>query len=454
MLPDETDTIAAIATALQPAGRGVLRLSGPDTLAVVGSVIESIPHLASLSSGSRRLDAKLRLSIEGRQREIAADLYVWPNQQSYTGQPSVELHLPGSPPVLEAALATLCEHGARLATAGEFTLRAFMAGRLDLTEAEAVLGVIDARSDSDLQTALHQLAGGLSAPLTRLRDEMLQLLAELEAGLDFVEEEDVRFIEVDELTLRLSQAASHVQAIAEQMHTREQVVSLSQVVLVGPANAGKSSLYNALAGNSAAIVSSQAGTTRDTLRRIVKHSGHEFELVDTAGVLDEALQHPKDDASIDSLADDLRDQAIHQAALVLHCQPGDAPLDEWRADAIRVITKVDLPLSSTASSTVAAGEIGTSVKTGAGLKELLATITQTLANTEGEVLASTAARCRDSLREAAGSLSTASILAPQWDDELVASEIRAALNSLGEVVGAVATDDILDRIFGQFCIGK
>src|SRR5205807_699202 len=137
--------------------------------------------------------------------DVPATIYVWPTVSSYTRQPTAELHLPGSPPLLEAALHAVCQAGARLAQPGEFTLRAFLAGRLDLTQAEAVLGVIDAGSRRQLDSALGQLAGGLSRPLTQLRDELLDCLAELEAGLDFVEE-DIQFISANELKRKLTGA--------------------------------------------------------------------------------------------------------------------------------------------------------------------------------------------------------------------------------------------------------
>ncbi|MEX1225021.1 MAG: tRNA uridine-5-carboxymethylaminomethyl(34) synthesis GTPase MnmE, partial [Pirellulales bacterium] len=198
------DTIAAIGSAAGGAARGMVRVAGPRAIDVVAGVFTPIDASAALAEvraasvvpGSIRLASEPPLTLD-------CDLFVWPNERSYTREPLVELHLLGSPPLLHAVLDEVCRQGARLAGPGEFTLRAFLAGRIDLTQAEAVLGVIDARGDADLKTALRQLAGGLSGPLDQLRDRLLDLLAHLEAGLDFAEE-DIEFITAEELAGQLA----------------------------------------------------------------------------------------------------------------------------------------------------------------------------------------------------------------------------------------------------------
>ncbi len=210
-------------------------------------------------------------------------LFVWPTTRSYTRQPSVEIHTVGSQPILQAMLKTLCRLGARLAAPGEFTLRAFLTGRIDLTQAEGVLGLIESRDRHELDVAVAQLAGGLGAPLVRLRDEMLELLAHLEAGLDFVEE-DIEFIARDELREKIAAAAAQVQALAQRMAARGVIRDKVRVVLVGAPNVGKSSLFNALLKRSAALVSPLAGTTRDYLVGELVLDGATIELVDTAGL--------------------------------------------------------------------------------------------------------------------------------------------------------------------------
>src|SRR3954471_16937592 len=200
------DTICAIASALSGAARGIVRISGPTAVDIAAKLIDGdsgvgLKHVVRPTA----LPCFVCANVAGDRHKLECDLFVWPGARSYTREPVAELHTFGSLRILEALVSTICQSGARLAEPGEFTLRAFLAGRLDLTQAEAVLGVIDAQGSSDLSTALVQLAGGLARPLDRLRDELLQLLAELEAGLDFVEE-DIEFISPSVLQDRLELA--------------------------------------------------------------------------------------------------------------------------------------------------------------------------------------------------------------------------------------------------------
>src|SRR3954454_5157463 len=193
---DLDDTIAAIATASGGGLRGIVRISGPKSVEIAAGFMgaELSESLPTCRRATMHLPRELGL--------VPMTLYLWPTTSSYTRQPSAELHLPGSPPILEAGLEAVCQAGARLARPGEFTLRSFLAGRLDLTQAEAVLGVIDADSRQELESALAQLAGGVARPLRALREQLLDLLAQLEAGLDFVDE-DIEFIAAAELKRQL-----------------------------------------------------------------------------------------------------------------------------------------------------------------------------------------------------------------------------------------------------------
>ena len=202
--------------------------------------------------------------------------------RSYTGQPVVEIHTLGSPPLLEIVLRSICAAGARPAGPGEFTLRAFLAGRIDLTQAEAVLGVIDAGDRHELEIALGQLAGGLARPLHRLRNKLLDLLAQVEAGFDFADE-DLAFITREELDRQLAEAESDAAAILRQVDSRHESSPGVRAVLVGRPNTGKSSLFNALAGDRAALVSDHPGTTRDYLTAELDLDGVKCQLIDTAG---------------------------------------------------------------------------------------------------------------------------------------------------------------------------
>jgi tRNA modification GTPase len=457
MTLDLDDTIAAIATAPGGGLRGIVRLSGPGCLAVVEQVVrleESAIAADVRVPSCRRGSVTLPRGL-GR---TPLTLYLWPTTSSYTRQPSAELHLPGSPPLVAAALEVVCKAGARLAQPGEFTLRAFLAGRLDLTQAEAVLGVIEAESRPQLDAALAQLAGGLAQPLAALRNELLDMLAELEAGLDFAEE-DIEFISKTQIERQLAAAAKSVRALAEQMQRRGESGPLPRVVLVGRPNVGKSSLLNALASDGAAIVSPTAGTTRDFVTRRVSLGQRECLLIDTAGMspLDEAR-------GLDAAAQAASRQQAQQAELTLLCLDASRPLGAGEAEKLAALsnqrhlvvwTKCDLPRACRSDGS--AGAVFTSSRGRAGLDELRQAILQALdaAPAECGVVAGTADRCRESLRLAGEAIKQAQFAASEpAGEELVAAELRVALEELGRVAGAVYTDDILDRIFSRFCIGK
>jgi tRNA modification GTPase len=481
---DLADTIAAIATADGGAARGIVRVSGPRAVEVVG-------HCFTATDGRPLGDYRWPTAVAGQvaltldgdaPRRWTSDLFLWPTDRSYTRQPVAELHTLGSPPLLRELLATLCRCGARLAEPGEFTLRAFLAGRIDLTQAEAVLGVIDSEGADELQTALGQLAGGLAKPLQQLREELLHLLAEIEAGLDFVEE-DIEFISATELAARLQTALTELRAVTAQLNTRNVNADSYQVVLAGPPNAGKSSLFNAMTERFAAaatpgatvaasaIVSAERGTTRDYLTAAIDMGGASCTLVDTAGVDSSSTMSTSDsarkrrvaeiNAAAQALSGEVRKRATLRALCVDASSIDIADLVLEVACDLIVLTKADRlsgpPRQS--GSTADVPVVVTSSLTGKGLEELRDTIRDLLASTNrqerGAMVAATADRCRDSLRAADASLACALAIAGcEGGNELVAAELRSALAELGKVVGAVYTDDILDRIFSSFCIGK
>jgi tRNA modification GTPase len=393
---------------------------------------------------------------------VPCDVYAWPTSRSYTREPLAELHLPGSMPLANAVLDEVCRCGARVARPGEFTMRAFLAGRIDLTQAEAVLGVIDAGQRRGLDVALTQLAGGLSGPLHALRDELIDLLARLEAGLDFAEE-DIAFISRDEIRGQLARATTIVADLQRTMRTRGRGDTLARVVLRGMPNVGKSSLFNALAGDAAAITSHEAGTTRDYLTATIQLDGVACQLVDTAGVGARAGEGAGESENpIDRAARAIAGAQTDTAQVELFCVDGTQPLDRWEREQlvtesavprIVVLTKDDRPRRT--DYTQAA--VVTSSRTREGIESLRHELRRLITGDVTEAataVASTAARCGESLRLAGESLARADALAAHEGEELVAAEIRVALDELGKVVGAVYTDDVLDRIFSQFCIGK
>ncbi|QDU50318.1 tRNA modification GTPase [Gimesia panareensis] len=455
------DTIVALASAPGAGAAGLIRISGSEILPCLSACFESEADWQQTRRAMRH-PGKLRLA--GSETRLPGALYYWPTSRSFTGQSLAEFHTVSAPPLLEAAIEELASRGARMARPGEFTLRAFLAGRVDLMQAEAVLGVIDAHDHEELNLALSQLAGGVSTRIGRARIELLELLAELEAGLDFVEE-DIEFIDRATLVSRLEQIRLFCEQLyADSAQRMESTGSLS-LVLAGLPNAGKSTLYNALVGDAqAALVSDVAGTTRDYLVTPLNWKGQSIHLIDTAGL--ETGAH-----AISVSAQNFRQAQTQQADLVVWCTAADLP-SELRADdreqctrlaetrnVLTVRTKCDLsPTAVSEHAVPAEAELEISVAEGTGLEALQDQILERLSEAHRggrQLIGSTASRCRESLRSAGQSLQAAEEAAEmQLGEELVAIEIREALQHLGQIVGQVYTDDILDRIFSKFCIGK
>lgn len=457
---DLDETIAALASPPGGAQRGIIRISGRDVSQVLHNWF--VPDDVDKWNA-----AKLPHVYQGRVALDSCDepiscpvrLMYWPNRRSYTGQPLAELHLPGAPALLEAVLSDTYRRGARPARPGEFTMRAFLAGKLDLLQAEAVLGVIDAENEGELQTALAQLAGGISGRLAELRRDLLELLADLEAGLDFVDE-DIEFVSRHEVVARLEIAYDFVLHLVRQANDRLQSRTRKKVVLAGLPNAGKSTLFNYLAGADAALVSAEKGTTRDFLTTIVQWPDLSFDLIDTAGWEQETQ-------GIAAAAQELRMEQLKQADAIVWCtssilSSSERQLDDTlfseiivtHPDTLRIFTKVDLTRIEPNESTLAISVVnGTGIRAlGERLKERL--VRDTAAG--GLWLGMTAARCRETLDAVLMSL-TASLESGRHQhvgDELIAVDLRQALDDLGTILGVIYTDDILDRIFSKFCIGK
>ncbi len=457
------EPIAALASPPGSAARGIIRLSGANVREVLAGWFEP----RDFESWQRKRVAAVFagvLTLPEVRVPIPVEAHLWPNQRSYTGQPTIELHLPGSPPLLEAVLAETHRRGARPARPGEFTLRAFLAGRLDLLQAEAVLGVIDAHDHVELQAALTQLAGGLSGRLAELRCDLLELLADLEAGLDFIEE-DIEFVGRDELLSRIAQARRFVDDLLQQSSDRMQSRTRATVVLAGLPNAGKSTLFNRLAGSAAALVSLQAGTTRDFLLAQVEWQGLSFDLIDTAGWELAAT-------GIAHAAQRQRSEQLGAADLLLWCSSVTLNEEQRRLDArlfaeatlksrraVRVLTQRDLADHSRVLESQQPFDAAISAVTEEGLDTLADLVRSRLSSQQGSArqwLGMTASRCRESLVAVAASLARAEETARSnaAGDELLAIDLREGLDHLGRILGTVYTDDILDRVFSKFCIGK
>ncbi len=435
--PDLDDTIVAISSAAGPAPRAIVRLSGNEATAIVSAICPDFES-NSIKPG-QFFDGKLQLP--GFHAPIPADLYRFAAPRTYTGQDVIEIHTLSCQPMLDVLIAQCLGAGARAAQPGEFTMRAFLAGKLDLTRAEAVHGVIEATDRNELKAALAQLAGGLAQPLHEMREDLLNLLADVEAGLDFADE-DIHFGSTEDMLKRLAKGLAYLTLMRKQIEQRSLGQRPFRVVLAGKPNAGKSSLFNALVGLDAALVSAEPGTTRDYLEKAIDVGGVTLQLVDTAG------QHATEDA-IDASAQRLAKAQSAQADLVLWCSACDDLADEEQpTDCLRIATKADLHPAP-------AGSLATSVTTGAGLAELRQRLAQAVRSSGHAALAPSLSRCRHHVETCLQQLRRAHALVLNEEmPELLALELRLALDELGAMAGAVYTEDLLDRIFSRFCIGK
>jgi len=456
------DTIVATSTPAGRSPRAIVRLSGPDAVGIASAVFESDDPLVRLPTYSSVAGFVV---LEAEHIRCPAVAYVMLAPRSYTREDVVELHTFGAPPLLGALSDALMAAGARPAEPGEFTRRAFLNGRIDLTQAEAVQSVIEARSEAELRVSQAQLGGSFRRAIEQLRGRLVSLLAGVEASIDFVGQ-DIGLIEPSAAAASVGGLISDVDslAVAERAAApKDGIVT----VIAGLPNAGKSSLLNALAGQSRAIVTHIPGTTRDTVEHQIDIGGITFRLIDTAGVRSTGLE-------IEEEAIGRAEAAFGSADLTLLIIDGSRPLAPeaealWlrltsrrAAAVITIINKSDLPQElSTADEGRLAQRgpiLSTSATRGDGLGDLEAEMAK--AARSDAVTRSTHAfwlnaRHRAALARAGEALRLArAALATGLGLEFAAADLHDTLTALGEVVGRTTSDDILDAIFSQFCIGK
>lgn len=462
-MPQE-DCIGAIATAAGDAALAIVRLSGEGAKDVAEAVLRrqrgTAWHPLRFRQGwQMRHGWVWEPDGSGPVDEVLACWF--PAPRSFTGEEMVELTCHGGREAARGVLAALLRAGARPAEPGEFSRRAFVNGRLDLTQAEAIMDLIQAGSARGRQVAARQLAGDIGDEARRLGEQVLGLLAEVEARLDFPED-DLGDVENARLHAGITAVADDVAALLGTSHGGRFLREGAHVVLIGQPNAGKSSLLNRLAGRERAIVSAEAGTTRDYLEETVVFGGVPVTLVDTAGLRDA-------ETGIEAAGVERAESLAGTADLLLCVVPGHAPLDDEdeRAvrlcsgrDAVIVLNKSDLGHDTAVAGQVAALAPGVpvlsvSALTGAGVPELK----QWLADWCGRGLESdvviTNTRHVQALQRVHDSLIAAAAAVEQrLEPEFVAVDLREARQALGELTGETASEDVINEIFSRFCIGK
>lgn len=458
------ETIVALATAPGTGAIAVIRVSGADSIRIVDSIF--------VPKGKRKLQetpSHCLLFGEIYKEEKLLDevlVSVFKDGKSYTGENSVEISCHGSPFIQSEILQLLTEKGCRLANPGEFTQRAFFNGKMDLSQAEAVADVIAADSEAAKQTALKQLRGGFSHDLKQLREQLINFAALIELELDF-SEEDVEFADRSEFRNLIQNLKQETQTLLTSFQLGNAIKNGVRVAIIGAPNAGKSTLLNALLNEERAIVSDIAGTTRDTIEESLNIHGVLFRLIDTAGI----REHSTD--QIENLGISRSKENAEKADIILHLidisqgMQEDAStwlstsfewLKKWDTKTIRVFNKSDLSSNPPQSLTAKPQAILVSAKEKNGidaLKNLMykQAIGEEL-STENTIV--TNARHKEALEKTMESLKTIeSGMRQNLSGDLLAVDIRQALQHLGSITGQVEVDrDILGTIFGKFCIGK
>ena len=466
------DTIAAISTAIGPGAIGMVRMSGPDALAIAESAFQPARGTAlSPRETYRLLYGRVVDPLSGESVDEAL-LAVMRAPRSYTREDVVELHCHGGLAAQRAVLRLMVRLGARLAEPGEFTRRAFLNGRIDLAQAESVAAIVAARSSGALRASVRQLEGGLSEKLRVLRRELVGLLAQIEATVDF-SDEDVDPLDWESLIRGLASVHNDLAHLLRTAFLGRALEMGVRTAIVGRPNVGKSSLLNALLMRERAIVSETPGTTRDTVEELMEIGGIPIHLVDTAGMR-------SDGDHVEQLGVERSVRAMEQADLVLAVFDLSAPRDDTDerlvdsldpARSIIVRNKSDLApwtwagqpggLSRAAvpeTHRQARHECAVSALTGEGLDDLRAGIQQIITGGEGlhleEPILATE-RQRGLVSEAVDSAGAALAGAIRnSDEELVCEDIRGAVQALGRITGEELTPDLLDEIFSRFCVGK
>ena len=454
------DTIAAIATPPGEGGVAIVRISGVDAETIAAQIFVRPAD----KNGRLKSHALYHGKIRDPQNQRIMDevlLTVMRQPRSYTGENVVEIHCHGGAFLVRQILGLVLKLGARQAQPGEFTKRAFLNGRLDLAQAEAVLDLVHARTDKSAELALDQIAGALSKWVVELREELLGILVQVEAAIDFPEEE-IELLQRQELAGKIRGLANKLNVISATYDWGKLFREGARVCICGRPNVGKSSLLNALLGEDRAIVTPLAGTTRDVIEESISLDGLPAVLWDTAGI------HESDD-QIERIGVDLSRQHVSKADAVLVVLDGSEPLatddrlllaNVAAKKVLIAVNKSDLPqhlvLDDLARFARPTGVQSVSAKTGEGIPKLKESLRDLLIDSQTESpVVITNLRQRSALQRGEFSLSQAAgSLGESYAPEFVAMDLNEARTALEEITGIIQNDDILERIFANFCIGK
>jgi len=462
--PQSPDTIAAISTPPGRGGIGIVRLSGPDALGIAGQLIQlGIPLEHGHARRARVLDpTDSTHTID----DALITAFLAPN--SYTGENVAEIAAHGSPVILDALLRNALRHGARLAAPGEFTQRAFLSGRIDLTQAEAVNDLIAAQTLDQARVAAQQLGGALSRRVAPEKESLLYLIALLEAGMDFAsgELDDVDIVTAEAIASSIEKSHSPLAALAASFRHGQVVREGLALALIGLPNAGKSSLFNKLLARDRAIVTAAPGTTRDTLEESLDLKGIPVRLIDTAGLRGNNSREVGEISEAETLGIARSREALADADLILFLHDATHQLTREEKQLIAelaarphllVQTKVDLLHPELPRPEELEKFLRTSAVSGEGMDDLRVAILKA-ANADGALADSGALnnlRQQEAVTAAIAALDTAATAnANALPHELILVDLHNALRSLDTLTGSTTTDDILARIFATFCIGK
>ena len=448
-----SETIAAIATPPGRGGIGVLRVSGPGAPRIATEVAGHLP--APRFAARRRFrDASGAVIDQGL-------ILFFPGPASFTGEDVIEFHAHGGPIVLDMLLERISALGARLARPGEFSERAFLNGKIDLAQAEAVADLIDSGSREAARSALRSLEGEFSRRIDLLQQELTDLRIFVEACIDFPEEE-IDFLRDSDVMTRLQGIQSRAEEVRQQARQGALLREGMRIVLAGRPNAGKSSLLNLLAGRDAAIVSAIPGTTRDVLREEISIDGMPLHLIDTAG-----LRESPDEIEREGIRRTLREAAqADRLLLVVDGCTGEDPskiLETHLSELPDGLPPLTVLLNKSDLSGIHPGEVpdsGTptfsvSAHTGEGMRELFDHLKASVGMSSGENSRFSARRRHlDALDRCLGSVRQALGACQARAPELIAEDLREAQAALGEITGALSSDELLGKIFSSFCIGK